>query len=501
MAASRQAASVWAKMPVSQRVLRLNAISSVILNNVDRICACVVETTGKVPTEALLGEIYPVLALVDYYQKHAERILSKQPVFTSAMTFPATTATIERKPFGCVAVFSPWNYPFQLSLAPMLTALYAGNSVVLKPSELTLPVAELILELLAELDLPEGLVQWLIGAQGVGEMLIDARPDLIFFTGGLNGGRAVMARAARHPIPVILELGGKDAMIVLSDANLDRVCAGALYGAFSNSGQICVSVERLYVQKNCYDALLKRLLEAVAKLQIGHSPQADIGAMTSERQRAIVQAHYEDALSKGAKASGPLRIENSVIHPVVLWDVDHSMRVMREETFGPMLPVMAFDSVSEAIALANDSDLGLSASVWSRNLDQARAVARQLVVGSWAVNDVIKQAGHAGLPFGGLKNSGFGRYHGAEGLLSFSQSVPGMVSHSRLTCEPHWFPYSEQRYDAYKGYLDFLYGEGSLRQRSKRNRNALRAFADYAGLHPDQQWRNLKCLLNWQRKI
>ena len=187
----------------------------------------------------------------------------------------------------------------------MLTALFAGNAVMLKTSELSLPIGQLLVDLFKQLDLPDGLVQWVIGAGDVGAQLIDAAPDLVFFTGGLDTGRAVMQRAARHPIPVLLELGGKDAMLVCADAHLKRACAAALYGAFSHSGQVCIAVERLYVEQSCHDEFLQLLLTATAQLTIGHGEVGDLGAMTSERQFTIVQAHYDDALAKGARASAP----------------------------------------------------------------------------------------------------------------------------------------------------------------------------------------------------
>jgi len=255
-----------------------------------------------------------------------------------------------------------------------------------------------------------------------------------------------MASAAQHPIPVILELGGKDAMVVFADVNQTRVVNAALYGAFSNSGQVCVSVERCYVEASYYQNFISQLIVAVQNLKVGHGCLGDLGGLTTLKQFAVIEAHYNDALVKGAKASGPLKLDGRYLHPVVLWDVTHDMNIMREETFGPVLPVMKFTSVAEVIELVNDSNFGLNASVWSQNIAKAEQVARQLNVGSWAVNDVIKNIGHPSLPFGGTKNSGFGRYHGAEGLRSFTYTVAGLTSRSTYESEPNWFPYSDQRY-------------------------------------------------------
>lgn len=499
MLAARAAAQLWAKQPVAERAKVLSKLVPLLMTELDSICEFISLTTGKVHTEALLGEIYPILDLVRYYQKHAANILGYRGIPTSPFAFPGATAGIERRPVGVVAVISPWNYPFQLSVGPMLTALFAGNAVILKPSELSLPVGQLIIDLFKKLDLPEGLVQWLVGDGETGAQLIDAGPDLVFFTGGLNGGKAVMQRAAQHPIPVLLELGGKDPMLVFKDAQMQRAADAALYGAFCNSGQVCVSVERLYVQKDCHDEFLSLLQQGVSQLRVGHNPQGDLGAMTTKRQFATVEAHYQDAIAQGAQASGPLERQGNYLKPVVLWNVHHGMRVMREESFGPLLPVMAFSDEAEAIRLANDSEFGLNASVWSQDIAKAERVAGQLEVGNWAINDVIKNIGHPGLPFGGVKKSGFGRYHGAEGLRSFTYPVAGMTSRSHLPKEPNWFPYSEQRYQDFKGYMDFVYGEGSLSERIKRNWPALQAFREYSAFDLTQRWQNLKLLLSWKR--
>lgn len=496
LAAAREAAKPWAELTSRQRLQKLAPLRDLLLSETDTIVDCIRQTTGKVATDALLGDVYPILDLLAYYRKHAGKILAGYNVATSPLAFPAATARVERKPFGVVAVIAPWNYPFQLALAPLLTALIAGNAVILKASELALPVGQLIIDLLARLDLPPGLVQAVVGGGEVGEWLIDARPDLVFFTGGSKAGKAVMRRAAQHPIPLLLELGGKDAMIVLEDADLPRAANAALYGAFVNSGQVCVGIERLYVHRNCQQRLLQLLQQGLAKLEVGPGEDADLGAMTSGQQMAVVKQHYDDALAKGAQVSGRFEVSGRFIQPVLLWDVHHGMRVMQEETFGPLLPVMAFDSDQQAIALANDCEFGLNASVWSHDIGKAQRIARQLQVGNWAVNDVIKNIGHSGLPFGGVKGSGFGRYHGADGLLSMSYPVSGFTNRSRLPREPNWFPYSAAGYQALKSFFDFVHSGDGLRQRLRRNRQALLAFRQYGGINLRQYWHNFTTLFS-----
>jgi len=488
---ARQAQIIWAQTDIKQRVQRLSQLKAVILAELENITEVIMSATGKVKTEVVFGEIYFVLSLLQYYQKNAEKILAPCPVHTAPLAFTRASAAYEWRPYGIAAVISPWNFPFQLTLCPLLTALFSGNACIFKMSELSLPVGELIIDLLAKLDLPEGLVQQVIGEAVTGEQLIDARPDLVFFTGSIPAGRAVMARAAQHPIPVILELGGKDAMLVFADANLERAVKAAMYGAFSNSGQVCVSVERCYVEAGCYVEFIKQLNAAVAAITVGHGAVGDLGGLTSLKQFATIEAHYNDAIARGAKASSPLLMEGRYLHPVVLWDVTHDMRIMREETFGPLLPVMAFNSEQHAATLANDCDFGLNASVWSRDIAKAERVARQLQVGNWAVNDVIKNIGHAGLPFGGVKNSGFGRCHGAEGLRQFSYTAAGLTSRSPLDNEPNWFPYSDIRYQEVCGFIDFMFGSGSLYQRIARNWRQLQAFQEYSSLNLAQHVRNL----------
>ena len=499
MTAARNAAETWRAFTVKQRLKILLPLRDILLQDLDSLCELIHFSTGKVYTEALLGEIYPLLDLLAYYQKYAEPILRSQAISTSPFAFPGATASIDRQPYGVVAVISPWNYPFQLSVGPMLTALLAGNAVMLKPSELCLPVGQYIADLFSQLDLPRHLVQWLIGGSEVGEQLIDAGPDLVFFTGGLQTGRAVMQRAAQHPVPVMLELGGKDAMLVFADADLSRARDAALYGAFCNSGQVCIAVERLYVQKECLQAFLAELVNKLPSLKVGKDPHGDLGGMTAQRQIEVVQAHYDDAIAQGASASGPLVRDGHIVYPVVLWNVHHGMRVMREENCGPLLPVMAFNDEAEAIRLANDSELGLNASLWSRDINKAQRVARQLRVGNWAINDVLKNVGHPGLPFGGVKKSGFGRYHGADGLRNFTVPISGLTNRSHLPKEPNWFPYSAQRYQDFKGFMDFVHGTGSLWQRAQRNRAALEAFREYSSFDLTQRWQNLKLLFSWKR--
>lgn len=495
MERARDAAVIWSGYSVAQRLLLLKPLKTLLLEKSDDICDALVQLTGKVKTDILINEIYPLLEMLDYYQHNAETILKPQPVITSPLAYPAADAYYEYRPYGVVAVLSPWNFPLQLTLYPVLTALIAGNAVIFKPSELSLPVAGLIFEIFSPLKLPEHLLQAVTGAAETGQQLVAVRPDLVFFTGGLSAGRSIMAAAAQHPIPVILELSGKDAMLVFADAHIERAVNAAIYGAFCSSGQVCVSVECLYVEKSLHDEFIERLCVEASKLKVGHGETGDFGTITSKAQLEIIKAHYDDAIAKGAKASAEFRCEGNYMQPVILWNLSDDMRIMHEETFGPLLAVMPFDNEESLIERLNASDFGLNASVWSQDIAKAERIAKRLQVGNWAVNEVIKNIGHVRLPFGGIKNSGFGRYRGVDGLRSFSCTVSGLVSRSPFVKEPNWFPYSEKRYLQLQAFLDFLFADDFLLNRCQRNWRSLLAFRQYMRLNLRQHWRNLSIWL------
>jgi acyl-CoA reductase-like NAD-dependent aldehyde dehydrogenase len=294
-----------------------------------------------------------------------------------------------------------------------------------------------------------------LGGPEVGQALVAARPDTIFFTGSVATGRRVMAAAAEHLIPVTLELGGKDPMIVFADATFERAVAGAAYGAFTNAGQTCVAIERAYVEEPIYESFVDAVTEAAGRLRVGS--EGDVGPIINPAQCTTIDAHVDDALERGARLTTERRREGSFYHPMVLRDVDHSMSVMTEETFGPVLPVMPFATEREAIELANDSCYGLNASVWTVDIDRARRVATSLVTGNCAINDVLTNIANPHMPFGGEKHSGMGRYHGPEGLRAFSRQKSVMVYAGRRAREINWFPYTPVGLRGLKAMIRALY--------------------------------------------
>lgn len=467
MAQARDAAEPWAAVPVPARARLCRQLVRIIARDADTIAAAVTACTGKTPVEALATDIYPCLEIMRYSLRRAPRVLQARAARLPLMFGPGT-GYVEYRPYGVVLVIAPWNLPFQLSLVPVASAVLAGNAVILKPSEYTLTIGELVAQLFARAGFPAHLVQSVSGDGETGARLIAERPNKIFFTGSSGTGKKVMAAAAVGAIPVDLELGGKDPMIVCADADLERAAHAAVYGAFSNAGQVCVSVERLYVHETVHDAFIARLEEKAAALRVGSGFDDDIGAVTTAPQREIIRAHVEDAVRRGARLHGKLRTEGPYIHPVILSNVTHAMLVMREETFGPVLPVMRFSTEDEAVRLANDSPYGLNASVWTRDLARGRQIARRIQAGNCAVNTVLTNIGNPMLPFGGVKGSGFGRYHADEGLYAFCQPVSITVSARRSPRDINWFPYSRDLYEGLKTFLQVRYAGHGLWAAARR---------------------------------
>lgn len=467
LADARRAAGAWRVTTPAERVALLQRLRTLIHDDLERIVDAVVAETGKVRCEALYADILPTLAILSWTIDHAAAVLGDEQRPTPALMFPGQSSYVQYAPMGVVAVFSPWNYPFQLAMVPVVTALAAGNCVLLKVSEVTPSMGPLIADLCRRAGFPEKVVQSVTGGPDVGRGLIEGGPDKIFFTGSAATGRAVMRAAAEQLIPVELELGGKDPMVVFADCNLERTVEGAVYGSLANSGQLCISVERLYVERDIYPRFCELVARRVNELRMGQGADADLGPVISPAQIDVIERHVDDALAHGARLLGGRSRDGSYLAPVVLADCTHDMLVMREETFGPVVALMPFDSEAQAVEFANDSPYGLAASVWTGDIERGRRVARELVCGAVAVNDVIKHIGNPELPFGGEKHSGFGRYHGPEGLRSFSRQTSVMVSRGGRA-EPNWFPYNRRAYKAVKALLAMMFTGPNLVEKGRR---------------------------------
>ena len=460
-AAAEQAFRDWGSKTVKERLVFFRRLRLVIVEELEQTTGIISTDTGKVPMDALVSDIMPVLDFLKSLEKEAEGVLGPQKAKTPIVLI-GKKSSVEYIPRGRVLIISPWNYPFQLTMIPIISALIGGNCVISKPSEVTPQVGLFMEKLFEKAGFPEGVIQFVFGGKEAGEALVSSKPDYIFFTGSVATGRIIAQQAAKNLIPITLELGGKDPMIVCEDANLERAAKGAVWGAFTNSGQVCMSVERLYVHERVYEQFVGLVKKEVEMLTQGTSTEDDVGSMTFSKQLDIVKAHVDDALEKGANlisgtAPNEWKQDTMFLEPMVLTNVTSDMEIVTEETFGPILPIMPFSDESEAIRMANSTQYGLNASVWSQDLPKAKKIASRLVSGAVTINDVIITVANHHLPFGGAKNSGIGRYHGKEGLRIFCHEKAVMIDRGSKTSEIQWYPY-KGKYDDFKEMIESFYG-------------------------------------------
>ena len=420
---AREAQHRWKRLSFSQRAQVLGRFHDLILDRRLQILDTIQSETGKSRRDAL-AELVTVAGTARYYLAHgAQHLRAKRgrpavPLITSAETV--------YKPYGVVGLITPWNYPFLLGIADALPALLAGNAVLIKPSELTPLSAVLARNLLVECGLDPDLAALIHGGGEAGAELI-RHVDYVGFTGGITTGTKVAAAAAERLIPFSLELGGKNPMIVLQGAPLNEAATGLIAGAFSNSGQTCIAVERVYVEESIYDEFARRLVEKTTRLKLGWSKawDMDMGSLISRNHADQVLSRIERAIGEGGRAlaGGKCRTDlgPSFVEPTILANVNDRMAISREETFGPVVTLYPVRSAEEAIARANDSEFGLNASVWAGGLKRGCEIARQIETGSAAVNSTLLIYNSFDVPMGGVKHSGIGRRHGEHGILRYTQ--------------------------------------------------------------------------------
>src|SRR5262244_540922 len=447
---AREAFRVWSAMDFSQRAKVLLSARDRLLADGEELIELICRENGKPRLEALV-EITYVCDVLTFYSKQARRFLKPHRVTPHLLR--NKKVTVHYQPRGVIGMITPWNFPLILTVGEAVPALAAGNAVVIKPSEWTPLIAmrgaELLRRAFEEQGLPADILQIVNGYGETGGALVD-EADMIAFTGSVRTGKIIAERAAKRLVPVSLELGGKDPMIVLKDADIERAANTAVWGAFTNSGQVCISVERVYVEDAVADEFTRRVVEKTRALRqgadvSGTEARVDIGAMTFPKQVETVEDHVGDARSRGAQIlTGGRRNPNlpgRYFEPTVLSNVDHSMKIMTEETFGPVLPIMRVRDEDEALRLANDSRYGLNASVFTRDKAKGEKIAAQVEAGVTCVNDVIAGFAVTDAPSGGLKERGIGKRHGAEGIRRFCHQQVIVTDRFGLKRDPFWYPY------------------------------------------------------------
>lgn len=468
IADARVAQESWAKLAVKERVKYMVRVRDYLTQHAEEIAEVICKDNGKVRMDALATEVVPAAMAVDYYAKHAKKFLKKRRIPPGSILLLHKRSKVIRVPCGVIGVISPWNYPFSIPFSEVAMALLAGNAVVLKTASETQLVGRKLEECFLAGRLPKGIFTYVnIPGQLAGSAFLKNGIDKLFFTGSVTVGKQLMSEAAETLTPLVLELGGNDAMLVCEDADLHRAASGAVWAGLLNSGQSCGGVERIYVHERIYQAFLAYLKEKVEALRVGADKDfnVDLGVMTTELQAMKVRSHLEDALAKGAA------IYARSCHPegkgsgnrcpaMVLTEVTHDMLVMQKETFGPILAVMKVKDMGEAVTLANNSHLGLTGSVWSRNRKEAERIARQIQAGVVMINDHLMSHGMAEIPWGGFKHSGIGRTHGAIGFDEMSQ--PQVIIHDILPLARQnawWHPYGKETFQGLSGAIKFLYGK------------------------------------------
>ena len=467
---ARVAQPRWQQTPLKKRLEVVQKFQCLLSERKQQIARVITSESGKPYVEALLTEILVVLDTARFLLGESVEFLREQPVPHGSLATKTKSGRLVREPHGVIGIISPWNYPFSIPATQSLAALVTGNAVVLKPSELTpLSVFELA-SLLREAGVPENVFQLTPGDGPTGAALVESEIDKLVFTGSVATGKGIAQMAAGKLLPVVLELGGKDPVIVLEDADLEVAASGVVWGAFVNAGQACLSLERCYVHRSIYDSFISLCVEKAKQLRIGNGmdPDTDVGPLIHDRQLRIVDRHIEDALVRGARVlAGGKRLPSlgqNFYSPTVLADVNHQMLIMHEETFGPVLPIMPFDSEDEAIILANDSEYGLAASVWTRDRRRGERIARQIKAGTAMVNDAVSCYGISEAPHGGIKSSGIGRTHGKLGLDEMVRTKYLDVELMAGTRRPWWYSYGSPMVIAAEAFLDFQFAS-KLRRR------------------------------------
>lgn len=455
----------WAQLPLADRARYMQKTAHVILDQIDELALLLAREQGKPVNEALIMELIPTIDALNWIADAGQQILADERIPQPQAFTKMKKSVFSYEPLGVVGVIAPWNYPWSIPFGEVAMALMAGNGVVLKPASLTPLIGERIREVFERAGLPEGIVRTVHGGGAVGNALVESSAAKIFFTGSVDVGRRVGVACAERLKGSVLELGGKDAQIVCADANLEHAISGCLWGSFANAGQTCAGIERTYVVREVAEQFIEGVVAGAKALRVGDpsSYETEIGPMVSRDQYELVKELVDDAVANGAelRCGGPLELpeypEAAFYAPTVLTGVTHDMRIMREEIFGPVVPIVTVDSEEEAITLANDSQFGLSASVWTLDRAKGDRIARRIEAGSVWINDHMYSHGTCQCSWGGVKDSGIGRAHSKFGFYE-------LVNIKHVAWEPSrlknfwWHPYDESLGQALKASARILYG-------------------------------------------
>ena len=464
----------WAELAPRDRAAYMRRAADALLADIDELAELLVSEQGKPRAEAYTMELLPTVDALHWCAKAGPKILADEKVRMSQLFLASKRSRFTYEPLGVVGVIAPWNYPWSIPFGEVAIALMAGNGVVLKPASLTPLLGEAIRRVFEKGGLPEGLVRVVHGGGAVGDALAKSSVGKVFFTGSVEVGRKVGQVCAEQLKGSVLELGGKDPMIVCADADLDNAISGAVWGGFANAGQTCSGIERVYVMREVADRFVEGVAREAQKLRLGNPLEweTEIGPMTSEGQYGIVVELIEDAVLSGATklCGGPTEVpglSGKFVAPTVLTGVTHETRIMKEEVFGPVLPIVVVDSEQEAIDLANDSQFGLGASVWTKDRQKGARIARRIEAGMVWVNDHSFSHGACQCAWGGVKDSGVGRSHSKFGFyecvnVKMNSWEPG------LTRDFWWHPYDQTLGEAVRASAQLLYGKGAARTKALR---------------------------------
>ncbi len=480
VARAKTAQEKWRETSIADRGALLNRLKQIMLAARNDLADIVVRESGKPHVEALFSDVFVSLDTAAYYASNLPKLLKPERVPHHSSAAKLKSGRLFYEPLGVIGIVSSWNYPLAIPMGQIISAIAAGNAVVCKTSDFTPKCGAMIQEMFTTAGFPDSLVNMIQGGAEIGQALIDARPDKVLFTGSVATGRRVAQSCARNLIPSLLELGGKDAMLVLADANLDVASSAALWGSFTNCGQVCLSVERLFVERTVSDNFLAICVEKTKSLRLGNGvdPATDVGPLIRPQHIQRMNDLLADATSRGAKilCGGNARpdLGPCFFEPTVIAGVDSPMRLFQEETFGPILAVQTVDNADEAVRRANDSPFTLAASVWTSDNARGRAIASRLRAGAVMVNDAISYFAIAEAPHGGCNASGWGRTHGRAGFLEMVQPKYVDVDGLPGTEKPWWYHYNDSLTRAADDFLRYEFG--GLTAKLKHARGALKTF-------------------------